>query len=167
MNMKLVAGALTAVVAFAPMADARAPGPQKESGQVVVPTPHPQDPSICFQGVARRINMLSQGAYGGPIFGWIFDIDKTTWRGKFKLTIKNHATGQEDLDLYFFKDFGATIPDDPILNSPTILATYQERNTKGEAGVIPPETTKAIACLWSGVAAEFDYVGMPAKKKKK
>ncbi|MGH2730406.1 MAG: hypothetical protein ACRDJI_07320 [Actinomycetota bacterium] len=164
MKTKLLVGALGAVMALAPTAGARVLGPQKYSGQVIVPTPHPQDTAICFQGVVRRVNMASQGVYNGPVFGQVFDIDKATWGGKFKLTIKNHATGQEDIDIYFFSTFGPPIIDDPSMNTPTILAQFQERNTKGEAGLIPETTTKAIACLYNGLAADFDYVGLPKKK---
>ncbi|MGH2819109.1 MAG: hypothetical protein ACRDJ5_00495 [Actinomycetota bacterium] len=148
-----------------PAANATVAAPQEESGTILFPTPHPQDPSICFQGVGRRINMVSQGVVSGP-FGVIFDVDKATWKGKFKLDITGGATGREDIDLYFFSTFGE-IADDPSMNSPTILTQYQERNTKGEAGVIPPESTKAIACLWDGFGASFDYEGTPPVKKKK
>lgn len=138
---------------------------QEESGTVLFPTPHPQNPDICFQGVARRIHMLSQGTVSGP-FGEIFEIDKVTWKGKFTLEVTDGATGSEDLDLYFFKDFGASIPDDPILNSPTILQTYEDRGPGGEKGTVPPEATLAIACLYDGAAASFDYEADPPKVKK-
>jgi hypothetical protein len=166
MTRRIAAALLGAsLVVGAPMADATEVGGQRESGQVIGATPHPQDPSVCFQGVARRINMITQGVYNGPIFGAIFDVDKATWGGKFKLAITDSATGTEDVDLYLFKDFGPWVPDDPIANSPTILATYQERNTKGEVGKIPAQTTKAIVCLWSGVEVSWDYKASPKKRK--
>jgi hypothetical protein len=145
------------------VADARVVGPQKETGQVVLPTPHPQDPNVCFQGVARRINMISQGVYNGPFFGAIFDVDKATWNGKLKLTITEDSGHAEDLDIYLFANFGQAPPDDPAYNSPVILATYQERKAGGEVGLIPEGTTKAIVCLWTGVYADFSYVGKPPK----
>lgn len=162
---KVAALGLLVCLSVLPAAHA-APAGQEESGTVVFPTPHPQDPSICFQGVARRINMVTQGTVSGP-FGAIFDIDKTTWKGKFTLEVTGGATGAEDFDLYFFQDFGPGIPDDPSMNAPVILQTYQERGPGGEAGTVPPEAVKAIACLYDGAAADWEYKAEPPKKKKK
>lgn len=168
MVRKLTMVVVATMLIGSPMAEARDVFQgQEESGQVIGATPHPQDPSVCFQGVGRRINMITQGVYNGPVFGAIFDVDKGTWGGKFKLTITGSATGSEDIDLYLYKDFGPWIPEDPIANSPTILATYQERNTEGETGKIPPETTKALVCLWSGAEADWEYEAKPPKKAKK
>ena len=165
---RIVALGVVASMSLLPAAQAAPAGKsvaQEESGTVLFPTPHPQDPAICFQGVARRINMLSQGTVSGP-FGEIFDIDKATWGGKFKLEVPSGATGREDMDLYFFQTFGGTIPEDPILNSPVILHQYQERKPGGEVGTVPPEATKAIACLFDGAAASFEYKADPPKAKK-
>jgi len=167
MPRKLILSALTTLLLMAPVADAKVPaGPQKESGTVLFPTPHPQDPNTCFQGIGRRISMISQGTVSGP-FGAIFDVDKATWGGKFKLSVTGGATAQEDVDLYLFKDFGGAPPEDPLYNSPTILATYQEREAGGEVGVIPAGSTKAIVCLFNGFAADFEYTAAPPKKKSK
>lgn len=167
MFRKVAAVAVGATLMVAPVADARpSAGPQEESGQVLGATPHPQDPSICFQGIARRMNIFAQGNYNGPVFGSIFDVDEATWGGKFKLAITDSAMGSEDIDLYFYKDFGPWIPDDPIANSPTILGTFQERNTEGEAGVVPAESVKALVCLYSGAEASWEYEATPAKVKK-
>lgn len=164
MFKKLVVTGMVACFALSPVAEARVQGAQEESGMVILPTPHPQDPNVCFQGVGRRINMATQGAVSGP-FGAIFDIDEATWGGKFKLT-GSGATGTEDVDLYFFGTFG-DIAADPTMNSPTIFATYQERNTEGEVGTVPPESTKAIVCLYTGLAVNWEYSASPPKKKKK
>ncbi len=165
-SRRTAALALAAVLAAAPVAEAGPAATQEETGTVLFPTPHPQDPSICFQGIGRRINMVSQGAVSGP-FGAIFDVDPKTWKGKFKLTATGVA-GAVDVDLYFFDNFGPPITDDPSMNSPVILTQYQERNTEGEAGVIPPNSNKAIVCLYEGFGAEFEYEGnAPVKKKKK
>jgi hypothetical protein len=165
MLRKLGLAALVAALLAGATADPKQPtGGQEESGQVIGATPHPQDPAVCFQGIVRRMNMAAQGNYNGPIFGAIFDVDKSTWGGKFKLKITDSMTGTEDIDLYLYKDFGPWIPDDPIANSPTILATYQERNTKGEAGKIPPGTTKAAICLWSGIEVSWEYKATPKKR---
>ncbi len=160
---KLIGIALAAIVALPAVGASAALPPQEESGTVLFATPHQQDPTICFQGIGRRINMVSQGAVSGP-FGAIFDIDKSTWGGKFKMTAEG-LTGAEDMDIYFFSSFGE-IADDPSMNSPTILTQFQEREAGGEAGVVPPESTKAIACLFSGFGADFTYKASPKKKKR-
>jgi hypothetical protein len=167
--MKRLGVVVLAVVLLLPGAGAGADPAaysQEESGTVIGPTPHPQAPEICFQGVGRRIYLFSQGAYTGPVFGSIFDIDEKTWNGRFKLDITSHRAGNEDLDIYFFKDFGPWIPEDPIANSPTILAVYEERNTEGEQGIVPKEATKAMVCLWSGIQADYDYEAKPPSRKK-
>jgi hypothetical protein len=165
MNRRTVAVLLAAALGVVPLAEAGAnvAGPtQAESGKILVPTPHPQDPSICFQGVARRINMLSQGVVSGPA-GSIFEVDKATWNGKFKLT-----SNAGDVDIYFFDNFGDSIPDDPALNSPVITTQYQERGPDGETGTIPPNSNKAIVCLYEGVNVDWEYeANAPAKAKKK
>jgi hypothetical protein len=166
MRKKLLIAVLAALVVSVMPATAAVPAAQEESGIVVGPSPHPQDPNVCFQGVVRRMSMAAQGLYTGPAFGAIFDVDDSTWGGKFKLTRTDAAMGDEDIDIYFFKTFGE-IADDPAMNSPTILMQYDERNTDGEAGIIPPETTKAIVCLWSGLEAGWEYEAAPPKKAKK
>jgi hypothetical protein len=160
----LTAGLLAA--SLAPAGGAPLKPVQEEAGTVVLPTPHPQDPQGCFQGVARRINMVTQGLYTGPVTGAIFDIDEASWNGKFKLTRTTGEAGSEDIDIFFFQTFG-DITQDPAMNSPVILAEFRERNTEGEAGVVPPTSTKAIVCLWSGVAADWEYIAHAPKKGKK
>lgn len=164
MFKKLAAGSISALMAMSAFSVAfGASGPQEVSGSVLFPMPHPQDPTICFQGTERRINMATQGYGPTGTFGYVFDVDKTTWKGKFKLV----STGSEaDLDIYFFQSFGDPV-EDPSMNSPVILTQYQERNTEGEAGVIPPNTTKAIVCMFDGFHGEFDYTAAPPAKKKK
>jgi hypothetical protein len=142
-------------------------GPQEETGTIIFPIPDPQTGGAsCFQGVPRRINMASQGTVSGP-FGVIFDVDKATWNGKFKLDVATGPTGQEDLDIYFFLNFGPGIPEDPSMNSPSIIGTYNNAAVGGEKGSIPAESTKAIVCMKGGIIADFEYVGTPPKKKKK
>lgn len=162
MRAKILVGLMAAILAVTPLASARELPAQEESGTVLFPTPHPQDPTICFQGIGRRINMATAGVVSGP-FGEIFDIDKATWGGKFKLTTTSALSGSADLDIYFFADFGDPV-DDPSMNSPIILNQYQKRNDKGEVGIVPPQSTKAIACLFEGFGASFDYKASPKKK---
>ena len=143
-----------------------AAGPQEETGTIILPAPDPQTgAATCFQGIPRRINMASQGTVSGP-FGVIFDVDKATWNGKFKLEVATGPTGQEDLDIYFFLNFGPGIPEDPSMNSPSIIGEFNTTAVGGEKGSIPAQSTKAIVCMKGGVIADFSYVGTLAKKKK-
>ncbi len=155
------------VLGMSPLHAGAAAGPQEVSGTIILPIPDPQaGAASCFQGVPRRINMASQGLVSGP-FGVIFDIDKATWGGKFKLTVASGPLGTEDLDIYFFMNFGPGIPEDPSMNAPAIIGTYNTTAVGGETGVVTPTSTKAIVCMKDGVVADFEYVATPPKKKKR
>ena len=155
------------VLGITPLQAAPAGGPQEESGTIILPIPDPQaGGASCFQGVPRRINMASQGLVSGP-FGVIFDIDKATWGGNFKLDVTSGPLGTEDLDIYFFMTFGPGIPEDPSMNAPTIVGTYNTAAAGGETGTVTPTSTKALVCMKGGAVADFEYVATPPKKKKK
>jgi hypothetical protein len=75
------------VAALSPLA-AHASGAsvaQEETGSVLLPGPGPNGETTggCWTGWARRSWIVSGGATAGP-FGSMFEIDKTTWDGKFK-----------------------------------------------------------------------------------
>jgi hypothetical protein len=165
MTRKLVTAAFVAIMSFNSFALAADAGPQEVSGTNVFPVPHPQDPTICFQGVARRAYLISQGNYNDT-FGTVFEVDKATWGGKFKLELTDGATGTEDMDIYFFSDIGTLGPDDPGMLTVAQSGVYQERKAGGEVGLVPPTSTFGITCLHDGFNASFTYTATPAKKKK-
>lgn len=166
----------TAVVAtLTPLAvQAEAPSPvppQKESGTVLLPGPGPNGETTggCWTGWPRRFWIFSGGATAGPM-GSMFEIDKSTWGGKFKLKVTGGASGAEDLDLTFYGDPGQIDPADPAQQGGIAEAGfYRTRKAGGEAGTVPRTATVALICLaiGSGANAEWEYEAKPPVKKKK
>lgn len=167
MRNRAIALIVAALFTFgsATVAVGRDSGPQTETGTVRVMTPHPQDTNICFQGVARRAYVVSNGAVNS-VAGHVFAIDKSTWSGKFKLDVVSGSTNSEDLDIYYFIDMGKVGPDDPALLNPVEAARYEERKKGGEAGTVPKLAKWGIVCLHTGANAEFKYEAKPPVKKR-
>jgi hypothetical protein len=172
-KLVVLALAATIVASLAPLgAQARvAPAPQEETGTVLLPGPGPNGEVTggCWTGHARRAWIISGGAAAGP-FGSIFEIDETTWNGKFKLEVVGGATGSEDLDITFYMDPGKLDPTDPAMQSGIAESSaYLSRGAGGEEGTVPPQATLALVCLGigSGANAEWSYVATPPAKKKK
>lgn len=158
------------VAAFAPPS-ARAGAGQEETGSVLLPGPGPNGETTggCWTGHARRAWIFSGGATAGP-FGAMFEIDKTTWDGKFKLEVTGGIAGTEDLDMTFYADPGKVDPADPAQQGGIIeTGSYLTREPGGEDGTVPRTSTLVLICLaiGSGADAEFSYTAMPPAKKKK
>ena len=143
-----------------------APKPrQTQEGTIVLPTPNFQDPADCFAGYHRRFAFFSQEQVNGPI-GYHFDIDKTTWGGKFVLE-PTGGQGVIDLDIVFYESFDSTDP----LGGP-VSVEVSSRKPGGETGLVPINMNKAIVCLWAGdqhqgALADFKYEAFtPAKRKR-
>jgi hypothetical protein len=105
----------------------------------------------------------------GP-FGHIFEIDKTTWGGSFKLEVTGGQAGTEDLDMTFYANPGAIDPADPAMQGGIVeTGAYLNREPGGEVGMVPQTSTLALVCLaiGSGANAEFTYTATPPAKKKK
>jgi hypothetical protein len=145
--------------------------PQEEAGSVLLPGPGPNGETTggCWTGWARRAWIVSGGATAGP-FGSMFEIDKATWDGKFKLEVAGGASGTEDLDVTFYADPGPVDPADPAMQGGIIeTGAYLSREAGGEAGTVPRTSTVALVCLaiGSGANAEWTYTAAPPAKKKK
>lgn len=167
-----LAMAATMIAALSPLAaEARVAAAQEETGTVVLPGPGPNGETTggCWTGWARRFWIFSGGATAGP-FGSIFEIDKKTWDGKFKLEVVAGAAGTEDLDVTFYADPGEIDPNDPAMQGGIIeTGAYLTREAGGEAGTVPRTSTLALVCLGigTGANAEWSYTADPPKKKKK
>jgi hypothetical protein len=163
--------ALTLVAALAPLGAQAAPAPQTEEGSVLLPGPGPNGETTggCWTGWARRFWIFSSGATAGP-FGYMFEIDKTTWGGKFKLDVTAGGMGTEDLDMTYYATPGTIDPADPAMQAGIVEAgAYLTREAGGESGIVPETATVALVCLaiGSGYNAEFTYTAAPPAKKKK
>lgn len=161
------------VATLSPLAaQARAIAPaQEETGSVLLPGPGPNGETTggCWTGWARRAWIFSGGATAGP-FGSMYEIDKATWDGKFKLEVTGGAAGTEDLDITFYASPGTIDPNDPAMQGGIVeTGAYLSREAGGEAGTVPRTTTLALVCLaiGSGANAEYSYTAIPPAKKKK
>ena len=153
---------LISLVAVGLVATAFAPGTAgagKKPQQVVEghiasqapPSDATSNPNGCYAGVHRRIAVVSQEAVNGVV-GYHFSVDPKTWKKKFRL-----VPGSEvDLDITFYSEFGTLEQATDIAYAP-LNYTFEERNNEGEAGVVPPETTRAIVCMKTGMNADFTY----------
>ena len=162
--------AATIAASLSPMTALAKLPPQKEEGSVLLAGPGPNGETTggCWTGWPRRFWIFSGGATSGP-FGSIFEIDKKTWNGKFKLEVTGGSVGTEDLDMTFYADPGEVDPADPAQQGGIIeTGTYLNREAGGEAGTVPARSTLVLICLaiGSGANAEWSYTATPPKKKK-
>ena len=116
------------------------------------PSDATSDPNGCYSGVHRRIAVVTQEQVNGVV-GFHFDIDPGTWNKKFSLTPVTAAT---DIDITFYTDFGTLEQASDTAYAPFTVA-FAERDTAGEAGIVPPDMTKAIVCMKIGMNADFTY----------
>lgn len=163
--------ALTLLAALAPLGAQAAPGPQKVEGNVLLPGPGPNGETTggCWTGWGRRFWIFTQGTTAGPM-GHMFEIDKATWGGKFKLEVTGGGTGTEDLDVTFYAKPGEIDPTDPAMQGGIQESgSFLTREPGGEAGDVPPTATLALVCLGTGTGydADFVYTATPPKKKKR
>jgi hypothetical protein len=100
----------------------------------------------------------------------MFEIDKATWDGKFKLDVTAGGTGTEDLDMTYYVDPGHLDPADPAQQDGIIeSSSYLTRKAGGETGIVPRGSKYVLICLatGSGYNAEWSYAATPPSKKKK
>ena len=162
---------MSLIAALAPLSAHADVAAQEESGAVILPGPGPNGETTggCWTGHARRAWIFSGGAEAGP-FGSMFEIDKATWNGNFKLDVVGGVAGSEDLDITFYADPGQIDPADPAMQSGIIeTGSYLTRQAGGEEGMVPPTSTVALICLaiGTGFNAEWEYEAAPPAKKKK
>ena len=110
------------------------------------------NPAGCFSGVHRRMAVATQEQVNGVV-GFHFDVDPGTWNKKFRLT---SVTADVDIDITYYAEFGTIEQAADNTYAPYALG-FEERNTDGEAGIVPPDVTKAIVCMKVGMNADFTY----------
>lgn len=167
----ILALSVSLIAALVPLSAQAGLPPQEESGTVLLPGPGPNGETTggCWTGWPRRAWIFSGGASAGPL-GSMFEIDESTWNGKFKLDVVAGAMGDEDLDITFYADPGQLDPADPAMQGGIIeTGSYLTREAGGEEGIVPETSTVALICLGIGTGfnAEWEYEAKPPAKKKK
>ena len=160
----------TLVAALSPVAAEAGAPPQQEEGTVILPGPGPNGETTggCWTGWPRRMWIFSGGATAGPM-GSMFEIDKSTWDGKFTLEVTGGMQGTEDLDMTFYADTGSIDPADPAMQGGIVeTGSYLTREAGGESGTVPRTSTVVLICLATGTGAnaEWSYTAAPPAKKK-
>ena len=131
---------------------------QVVEGTIALPSPFAQGSpafSGCWGGLTRRTSGQTGGAVNG-VTGYYFDIDPKSWNKPFKLEVVS-GQGTVDLDLFMYMHYPPPeeTQNDPVNGGTPTSIDFQNREEGGEAGKVPPNTTKAIVCLYGGP----DYYG--------
>ena len=136
---------------------------QSVEGSIALPAPFAQGTfDGCWGGLTRRTTGQTGGAVNG-VTGYYFDVDKKSWNKPFKLEVTG-GQGHVDLDLFLYSVYPGpeAIADDPVNGGTPVSVDYTTREAGGEAGKVPPNTTKAIVCMYggpegAGFDAQFTY----------
>ena len=127
---------------------------QDVTGNIALQAP-PSDatsnPNGCYSGVHRRFAVVTQEQVNGVV-GFHFDVDPGTWNKKFVLTPGSAV----DLDITFYDGFGTVEQATETSYAPYNMG-FETRDNEGEAGIVPPNTTKVIVCMKTGQDADFTY----------
>jgi hypothetical protein len=151
--MKKLLTIALAAVAFVSLLPAAQAGKPKQTveGSILFPAPFAQGTfDGCWGGLTRRTTGMTGGAVNG-VTGYYFDVDKATWNKKFKLEVTG-GEGTVDLDLFLYSHYpdAAETADDPVNGGIPVSVDYQTREAGGESGKVPPNTVKAIVCMYAG-----------------
>ena len=124
---------------------------QTVEGTIALPAPFAQGTfDGCWGGLTRRGTGNTNGAVNG-VTGYLFDIDPKTWNKPFKLEATG-GQGTVDFDLFMYIHYpdAAETQNDPVNGGTPVSVDFQTREAGGESGKVPPETTKAIVCMYAG-----------------
>ena len=135
---------------------------QTVAGSVASPTRF-TDGEQGYPGLGRRAWLLNPATNGTVMY--VFDVDPRTWGGQFRFSDVSDATGEGDLDVYFYEDFGTVgglLASDP--GQPTSTAEYAAVGAGGDTGFIPPGTKKGLVFTRNAVGATFTYEAAAAPR---
>ena len=165
---KLMAIAILAGVAS--LAPISAHATLEIQGFIKYPTRYPDtatlDVSRGFPGVGRRLWLATDGLTGGAVstngtVAYVIEVSQETWGQEFVVGNVQDSTGEADLDIYFYDDFGKTVDTDNIDadTAPTtsIDGEFGTVAAGGEIGIVPEGATRAIVFTGNGMDSTFTY----------
>jgi hypothetical protein len=144
---------LSAVPAFSAESDPPGEELQTQSGSVALPTRFTSGGG--FPGLGRRVYNATQASNG--VIAFIFDVDRETWGGAFVLGDVTDATGEGDLDVFFYDEMG-----DAGVGAPTTTGEFATRGVGGEVGFVPEGSRKAVVFTYNALNSSFTYRGFAA-----
>ncbi len=164
---KIVLAAIGSLLVVGALPASAAGGKKQEVSGMVVSMARHTEPTSCYPGLHRRINVIGQGSVQGVV-GYHFDIDKATWNKPFVLepTGGQGIEGEVDLNITFYTDFGTVEQAADTAYAPPSYA-YEHDTPGGESGKVPKEMNRAIVCAFDGANVTFDYVAGAGVKVKK
>ena len=159
---KIVAIGVAVLMALPLVASTAQAGKKKKAapvqtieGSIALPAPFAQDTFAgCWGGLTRRTTGQTGGAVNG-VTGYYFDIDPKSWNKPFKLEVTG-GEGTVDLDLFMYMHYPSPeeTQNDPVNGGTPSSIDFTTREEGGEAGKVPPNTTKAIVCMYAGPDAQ-------------
>ena len=157
----LTGAAVLALALLGPGATAGKGAHQHVEGDILMMAPFVSEAEqlqSCYAGVHRRLSLVGGEQVQG-IVGWHFEVDPGTYNKKFKLDVT--AGSAIDLDLTFYLSGLGSIEDhanNPPYGSTLPVVNFEERDDKGEKGIVPKDATHAIVCMFEGQNASFSYM---------
>ena len=146
------AAALLALPLLGSTAQAGKKPVQTVEGSIALPAPFAQGTfDGCWGGLTRRTTGQTGGAVNG-VTGYYFDIDPKSWNKPFKLEVAGGQGSYVDLDIFLYIHYPPPeeTQADPVNGGTPVSIDYTTREAGGEAGKVPPNTTKAIVCMYGG-----------------
>lgn len=153
MNVRLLAVPVLSLSLLAlPSASAAAPPAgatvQEYAGAFIAPTRF-LDGESGFPGLGRKVYLVAQAADG--IVADVFEVDPRAAGGTFVLGDVKDATGEADLDVYFYSDLASAAD-----GTPTTVGEFDSPDP-GEAGFVPAGTRFAVVFSPNAVNPTFTF----------
>lgn len=139
-------------VAAAEVDDPFSPGEEQwgfVQGTIELPTRF-IDGESGWPGLGRRVWLCSADTNG--TIAYIFDVYAPSWGGPFVIDDVTDQTGEADLDVYFYEEFG----DCGGGAAPTTVGEFDSPEP-GEFGFVPQGARKAVVFTANGVQSSFTY----------
>jgi hypothetical protein len=149
----LLAVVAALALSVVPASGSQPPGrlEQQEQGSIMLFTRF-TDLEGGWPGLGRRVWLCSAASNGA--IAHIFEVWEETWGGMFVIDNVDDATGEANIQVYFYEEFG----DCGGQAAPVTTGEFAS-NQPGEVGFVPDRTRKAVVFMPTGLNASFRYRG--------